>query len=127
MYLMKYHDYTAQTFRITNQTSWDTSLYSILNLFSLSKSYKMHNKTTGRVMTNWNYNGVIIVQAYKIESGSHWGSGSDTPLHHWELELSVNRTKPKDPRHFKNICQLQMYGLKIVLLYKYATIFDPNH
>ena len=52
MYLMKCHDYTAQTFRITNQTSWDTSLYSILNLFSLLKRYKMHNKTTGRVMTN---------------------------------------------------------------------------
>ena len=78
------------------------------------------------LMTNWNHNGVIIVQAYKNRVDIHRGSGLrpvPTSLRIWTL----NCTKPKDTTShiWSNFHKLQTYSLKVPPC-NYVTIADPN-
>ena len=49
------------------------------------------------LMTDWNHNGIIIVQAYKMESDSHWVSGLryvSAPLRIWTFWTVPNPRQP---------------------------------
>ena len=53
---------------------------------------------------------------------------SDKSLHHWELELSLSYTRPKNSTSItqNNTCQLQPYGLRVSPC-NCATVWDTNH